>query len=59
MKYVRFEYDNKKATNSELNGHREIIDEYTSKGYKYVGFVPVRFGPSGKTLAIDLIFEEK
>ena len=52
MKYVRFEYDNKKATNSELNGHREIIDEYTSKGYKYVGFVPVRFGPSGKPLLL-------
>ena len=36
----------------------EVIKEYVAKGYKYVGFIPVKFGPSGKTLAIDLIFEK-
>ena len=59
MEFVRIEYENNKMTNAELRGHREIIEEYAKKGYRYVGFVPVKFGPSGKTLAIDLIFEKK
>lgn len=58
MEFIRLEYENKKATTAELTGHQDIIREYVSKGYKYVGFIPVKFGPSGKTLAIDLIFEK-
>ena len=58
MEFVRMEYNNNKATNAELTGHQEIIREYAGKGYKYVGFIPVKFGPSGKTLAIDLIFDK-
>ena len=58
MEFVRLEYDNNKATNAELNGHQEVIKEYVEKGYKYIGFIPVTFGASGKTLAIDLIFEK-
>ena len=57
MEFVRMEYDNNKITNAELSGHRELIREYAAKGYKYICFIPVCFGPSGKTLAIDLIFE--
>ena len=59
MEFVRMEYKNNKVTTAELEGHRELISEYAEKGYTYVGFVPVSFGPSGKTLAIDLIFEKK
>lgn len=58
MEFVRLEYNNNKATNAELSGHRETITEYAEKGYRYLGFVPVKFGPSGKTLVIDLIFEK-
>lgn len=58
MEFVRLEYKNNKLTDAELKGHHEVIEEYISKGYKYVGFIPVRFGPSGKTLAIELIFEK-
>ena len=58
MEFVILEYDNNKATNAELNGYQEVIKEYVEKGYKYVGFIPVKFGPIGKTLAIDLIFEK-
>lgn len=58
MKYVRLQYDNNKLTTAELKNHRDVIDEYVEKGYKYIGFIPVIFGPSGKTLAIDLIFEK-
>lgn len=58
MEYVRLNYENNKLTNAELKNHQEVINEYVEKGYKYVGFIPVNFGPSGKTLAIDLIFEK-
>ncbi len=58
MEFVRLEYDNNKVKNAELKGHQELIREYSEKGYKYIGFIPVVFGPSGKTLAIDLIFEK-
>lgn len=58
MEFVRLEYDNNKLTNAELKGHREIIEEYVGKGYKYIGCIPVEFGASGKTLAIELIFEK-
>lgn len=58
MEFVKLEYNNNKLTNAELRGHQEIIKEYISKGYKYIGFIPVSFGPSGKTLAIELIFEK-
>lgn len=58
MKYVRLNYDNNRLTTAELKGHQEVINENAEKGYKYVGFIPVSFGPSGKMLAIDLIFED-
>lgn len=58
MEFVRINYENNKMTTSELKGHQEIIKEYVEKGYKYIGFIPVTFGPSGKTLAIDLIFQK-
>ncbi len=59
MEFVRVDYKNNPATTAELTAHRDIIKEYAEKGYSYLGFVPVLFGPSGKTLAIDLIFEKK
>ena len=44
---------------AELTSHREVIEEYALKGYKYLGFVPVKLGPSGKMLALDLVFDNK
>ena len=59
MKFVRVEYDNNRVAGAELTSHREVIEEYTLKGYKYLGFVPVKLGPSGKILALDLVFDNK
>lgn len=59
MEFVRVNYDNNKVSCAELTSHREVIEEYTSKGYKYLGFVPVKLGPSGKMLALDLVFDNK
>ena len=38
--------------------HREIIDEYAAKGYRYVGYIPTKISDYGKIKAIDLIFEQ-
>lgn len=37
--------------------HRQIIDEYAAKGYRYVGFIPTEMTSHGKILTMDLIFE--
>lgn len=59
MEFVRVNYDNNKVSCAELTYHREVIEEYASKGFKYLGFVPVKLGPSGKMLALDLVFDNK
>lgn len=58
MEFVRLKYANNKLINADIKEHRDVIDEYVNKkGMEYVGFIPVLFGPSGKTLEIDLIFK--
>ncbi len=59
MEFVRVKYANNKLINAEIKEHREIIEEYVGKkGYEYVGFIPVVFGPSGKMLEVDLVFKK-
>lgn len=58
MEFVRVDFKNNRVANAELTSHREIINDYASKGFKYCGFVPVKLGPSGKILAIDLVFSK-
>ena len=59
MEFVRLKYANNKLINADIREHREIIEEYVEKkGYEYVGFIPVLFGPSGKMLEMDLIFKK-
>ena len=59
MEYVRLKYANNKLINADIKEHRDVIDEKKKKkGMEYVGFIPVLFGPSGKTLEIDLVFKK-
>ena len=44
---------------AKFTQHREIIDEYAQKGYRYAGFVPVKSDGHGKITEIDLIFEKQ
>ncbi len=37
--------------------HREIIDEYAKKGYRYVGYIPTNMSDHGKIIDMDLVFE--
>ena len=38
--------------------HREIIDEYAEKGWRYVGFIPTKMSDYGKLKEMDLVFEK-
>ena len=59
MEFVRLKYANNKLISNEIKEHREVIEEYVmKKGYKYVGFIPVLFGPNGKMMEADLIFKK-
>ena len=37
--------------------HRQMIDEYAERGYRYVGFIPTHMTSHGKIEAMDLVFE--
>ena len=56
--FVRVEMKNNPATTAELSGYQDIIREYGEKEFPYAGFVPVKYGPSGKLLEIDLVFQK-
>lgn len=56
--FVRLNLKNNPAANAKLDGHQEIVLSYAKKGYAYSGFIPVDFGPSGKMLAVDLVFQK-
>ena len=56
--YITVKLDkNNYALNADMESHREIIDQKASEGARYVGWFPVKQGPSGKTIEFDLIFE--
>ena len=39
--------------------HKEIINSYGEKGWRYCGYIPISEGGHGKTYQIDLIFEKE
>ena len=56
----KYEYVNikiAKFVGAKSEGHREIIDEYAQKGYRYVGYLPTEISDYGKIKKMDLIFE--
>lgn len=53
--YVSVHIGNLFGASSE--GHRQIIDEYAAKGYRYVGYIPTNISGNGTIINIDLIFE--
>lgn len=55
--FVTITVKNNPVYNAETTEHRTVIAEWAAKGYRFVGFVPVTQGPSGKMIDIDLVFE--
>lgn len=47
-----------KFIGAKLESHREIIDEYASRGFTYAGYIPTNITDYGKFKEIDLIFEK-
>lgn len=37
--------------------HRDVIDDYAKKGYKYVGYFPTNITSGGIITQVDMIFE--
>ena len=46
-----------KFIGAKSEGHRQIIDDYAARGYRYVGYIPTDISDYGKIKAMDLIFE--
>ena len=38
--------------------HRQIIDDYARRGYRYVGYIPTIITDYGKIKDLDRIFEK-
>lgn len=59
FKYEYVKVDNEAMIASKFTQHRDIIDEYAKKGYRYVGFVPIKSDSYGRIKEIDLVFEKQ
>lgn len=55
--YVSIKLNNNTVKDATLSDYRKIIDEHAEKGFRYAGYLPTRYGPSGKVIELDLIFE--
>lgn len=44
---------------TKFKEHRELIDRYAAKGWRYAGWVPAHIGSGGEIVQIDLIFEKE
>lgn len=58
---VDYEFEDIFATNNPAKSayfdeYDEIINRQERYGYEFCGFVPIRIGPSGKILEIELVF---
>ena len=54
----RLEFNNNPPGCAEAQDYKEVIERNAKEGFKYAGFIPVKMGPSGKILSIDLIFQK-
>lgn len=57
--YVKLKLKNNVVKDATMSEHRKVIDKYAADGYKYIGYIPTRIGPSGKIVEFDLIFESE
>ncbi|MGN0169137.1 MAG: DUF4177 domain-containing protein [Lachnospiraceae bacterium] len=46
-----------KFVGAKSEEHRQIIDDYARRGYRYVGYIPTNISDYGKIKDMDLIFE--
>lgn len=58
LKYEYVSVDSNRILGAKVTEHRAIIDDYASRGYRYVGFIPTKISDYGKIKELDLIFEK-
>lgn len=58
LKYEYVKVDNEALIASKFTQHRDAINEYAQKGYRYVGFIPIKSDSYGRIKEMDLIFEK-
>ena len=46
-----------KVFGAKSEEHRQIIDEYAKRGYRYIGCIPTVMTDYGKIKDMDLVFE--
>lgn len=46
-----------KFVGAKSEEHRDIIDKYAKRGYRYIGFIPTVMSDYGKIKDMDLVFE--
>lgn len=56
-KYEYVQVHINKFIGAKSKEHRQIIDSYAAKGYRYVGYIPTVISDYGKIKDMDLIFE--
>ena len=57
-KYEYVQVHINKFIGAKSEEHREIIDDYAARGYRYVGYIPTIISDYGKIKDMDLIFEK-
>ena len=58
---MKYEYVNVKNANfwtAKSFEHREIINDYAQKGYRFVCFIPTTIEGYGRITSFDLVFEK-
>ena len=63
MEFVRVKYANNKLINADvkeqIKDYQELVTEYVEKkGFEFLGFVPIVFGPNGRPMEGDLVFRK-
>ena len=58
MKYEYVNVRNAGFFTAESFEHREIIDEYAKKGYRFICFIPTSIEGHGRITSFDLVFEK-
>ena len=56
-KYEYVRIDNTVLAKSNFTKYREIVDEHAKKGYRFVGFVPIKINFRGRVTKMQLVFE--
>lgn len=56
--YVTVKYFNKDVVKATLTEHRDVIEQYSKKGYEFVTAIPVEIGAQGCIRKIDLVFSK-